>query len=539
MINKKRYRIRIIVPTFPPFNIYKRIARATTALGAVCVATSANKLTGWDVEVIDENNCRHKLCPKDKESLPDHVQLQKDRPADVVGFYGSLSSTIPRIFKLASLYKQLGVKTIAGGKHIENLPQEALANNIDVVVFGEGEKAIREILLAWQNKESLDNIKGIAFQRDGLMIKTEERPLITDLDELPFPDFNLIRYARIKLYPVSRILGCNMNCEFCAVKDRVRCASPQKMIANIAHLVETQKAKWFFETSDHFAANREEAIEFCGLLADYQKKTGVKIRMTVQIRLNDALYPELLEAMRRAGMNNVCIGYESPIDEELKAMRKGYLSRDMIEWTNIFHQFGFFIHGMFIFGYPQKNSPAGKEAEPIIPIAEKVKKFQNFIKKAKVDTVQVLLTVPLPGTDLRKRLEKENRLYHLKEIGWEYYDGQFPLFEPDNGVSPEELQQAVGKIMSSFYGFHHLWRLILSYVFEFPLIVFPAVLTLTTLRARYLTAAYRWWNKYCLRNLKLRFGGYFIVRGWFKQFKEDGFLEKLARAKKKLKVNLV
>jgi len=52
----KRHRLRIVVPAYPTFNIYSRIACKTTALGPVCVATAVREIGGWDVEVIDENN---------------------------------------------------------------------------------------------------------------------------------------------------------------------------------------------------------------------------------------------------------------------------------------------------------------------------------------------------------------------------------------------------------------------------------------------------------------------------------------------------
>ena len=120
MINSKRFRFRIILPVFSFFNIYSGVAKVTTSLGPICVATSANKLEEWDVEVIDENNCGSRFCPKDKDGLPDHIQLQKERPADVVGFYGSMSSVIPRLYKLAALYKSLGSKIVSGGKHVEH-----------------------------------------------------------------------------------------------------------------------------------------------------------------------------------------------------------------------------------------------------------------------------------------------------------------------------------------------------------------------------------------------------------------------------------
>ena len=55
----ERYRLRIVVPTYPAFNIYSRVANTTTALGPVCVATTVNKMEKWDAEIIDENNLGH------------------------------------------------------------------------------------------------------------------------------------------------------------------------------------------------------------------------------------------------------------------------------------------------------------------------------------------------------------------------------------------------------------------------------------------------------------------------------------------------
>ncbi|QTA85812.1 B12-binding domain-containing radical SAM protein [Desulfonema magnum] len=531
MINKKKFYFRIVVPAFPNFNIYTSLATRTTSVGPIYVATNANKLDKWEVEVIDENNCHGRFWPRDEHNLLDHDQLQKERPADVVGFYASISSTVPRIYELAKFYKTSGVKTVAGGKHVEALIEEALDHDIDVVVLREGEITIKELLSAWEKNQDLSEIRGIAFLKDGSMYKTEKRPLIHDFDMLPLPDFNLMRYAKIKMYPITRTRGCNFNCEFCTVKDKARSASPENMMKQIRYLVETRGARKFFEASDHFASNREEAIEFCKLLTEYQRKYNIKLKITVQVRITDARYPALLEAMRQANINNVCIGYESPIDEELIAMRKGYLSKDLVNWTNTFHKYGFFIHGMFIFGYPRKPDASHK----VIPLTEKAKYFREFIKKSKIDTLQVLLTIPLPGTELRKRLLQENRIFTTEQLGWEYYDGQYPLFMPDDGAEPEEMQQIVGDLMYRFYHFSNFWKIVKNILINFPMIVFTSAFTIIVGRVRYIISAFNIWHRKYFRNYALRFGGYFIVKNWFKNFRKDPFLKKLNIAKAELK----
>lgn len=529
MINKNRFLFRLIVPIFPNFNIYTFAASKTTSVGPIYVATSASKLQSWDVEVIDENNCHGKFFPRDKDNHLDHIALQKERPADVVGFYGSISSTVPRLYELAKLYKELGVKTVAGGKHVENLPEEALSNHIDVVAFREGEITIKELLTAWEKDHPLDEIEGIAFLKDNQIIKTPDRPLIENFDNLPYPNFSLLRYAKIHYYPINRTRGCNSKCEFCAVKDKARCSTPQRMFNQVKYLAEKHKARHFFEASDHFAANREEAIEFCRLLAEYQKKMKLKFKFTIQTRITDARYPELLQAMKEANVDTVCIGFESPIDQELLAMKKGYKSNDLLKWTEEFHKYGFFIHGMFIFGYPKNE-----QNQLQISLREKMNYFEHFIKKAKIDTVQILITIPLPGTELRKRLEEQNRLYPLSQIGWEYYDGQFPLFEPDDNVSPEELQKAMLTLMKKYYSFNNFLRIVNHIMFHFPAIVFFSVITLALGRVRYIVSAFNIWYKNFFRNYLLRFGGYIVCKNWIKNFKKSFFLHKLEKAKIKL-----
>lgn len=538
MKNSKRYLFRLVIPAFPNHNIYSNTANRITALGAIMVATVANKLPQWDVEVIDENNYR-RPGPKNRQGLPDHLALQDHRPADVVGFYGSLSSTIPRLYDLAVLYNNLGVKTVTGGFHVMNLPEEALAHQLDVVVFGDGEQTLVELLQAWSAGLPIRYVAGLAYlDASGQMVKTPKRLLLKDFAELPFPDFGLLRYARIQVYPISWYRGCPYKCEFCAVKDPPRGCSAEKFAEQIIHLHETRGAKKFFIVDDHFGGSinneeqRQQVLEFCRLITAYQKKIGQRFNFTVQVRLNTARYPELLVAMREAGIRQICIGYESPIDEELTAMNKGYSTENMIEWTQVFKQHGFFIHGMFIFGYPYQEAAEKNSLQ--LTVKEKTQRFKDFIRRAKINTAQVLLAVPLPGTGLREKLIRDGRLL---DLDWEYYDGQFPLFAPNDGSEPEELQQAVGEIMSEFYSFHHLWQLIIGAIVRFPLIVFPASLTLLTLRVKYLTASFRYWRREHWRDQAIKFAGHFIVRNWFKKFRQGDFLAQLETAKKRLNKN--
>ncbi|MFH0771175.1 MAG: radical SAM protein [Candidatus Omnitrophota bacterium] len=519
--SKKRHRLRIVIPAYPAFNIYSRIATGTTALGPVCVASSVNEIERWDVEVIDENNLR-RYGPKSPSGGADHEFLQQLRPADVVGLYGGLTSTIPRLYKVARFYKDKGIITVAGGQHfVKETIAEALNSYVDYVVIGEGEETIKELLKVFEGKQDKSAVKGIAYLENGKIVYTPKREPITDFDKLPLPNFSLVRYAKLKLYPVERIRGCGMDCEFCTVKGKPRCASPERLLERISFLVETKDARHFFVVDDLFGQQRDETIRFCNMLRDYQKKIGRRLDLGVQIRWDKAKDYKLLSSMRQAGINTVAIGFESPISEELEAMRKHVRPEDMLSMTKEFRKHGFLVHGMFIFGYPMKEGIEFK-----MPIKERIKHYRKFISKAKIDTIQMLLPVPLPGTELRERLKKQNRIYPVEDVGWEYYDGNFPLFEPDGPMTTEEMQGAVKKIMGRFYEFKNLFMIGLN-IFFFPAIIF----FLHNIEAGWK----RWYRSW--RNYLIRFGGWLTMKEWLARYKKDSFSEKLQNAKKHLENN--
>ena len=518
-VSKRRHRLRIVIPAYPAFNIYSNIAKITTALGPVCVASVANEMKGWDVEVIDENNLRL-YGPISNSGGADHLFLQQQRPADVVGFYGGLTSTIPRLYKIARFYKERGIVTIAGGQHfVEENIGEALRSGIDYVAIGEAELTTRELLESLQEQKDIASVKGIAYIKDDNVELTEPRDPITDFDTLPHPDFSLVRYAKIRLYPVGRIRGCGMDCEFCTVKGKPRCASPERLLEDIRYLVESRDARHFFIVDDLFGQYRDETIRLCDMIESYQRDLGRRLDFIVQIRLDKAKDPRLLLSMRQAGINSVAIGFESPIEEELISMKKRVKPEDMIELARAYHRFGFLVHGMFIFGYPLKSGAVSK-----ISLKDRIRRYKIFIKKAKVDTIQVLLPVPLPGTELRHRLKEQNRIYASDDIGWEYYDGNFPTFEPDKPFSAGDLQASMRKIMGKFYQFKYMF-MVGFHVFSFPSLVFFLHNIKTGWR--------KWYRPW--RNSLIRFGGWIILKGWTQQFKKGAFSQRLKRAQENLK----
>ncbi|MDP3052367.1 MAG: cobalamin-dependent protein [bacterium] len=493
---------RMIIPAFREINIFTPIAERITALGPIIIATVADKLWGWRAEVIDENNY-HKG-PRDNEGLPDHKTLQGENPAAVIGLFCGLSSTMERAWQIADFYRNEGVAVIAGGWHAHYSPEESLRKGIDVVVHGDGEEIIQRLLQALWQKLPLSEIPGISYWQDA-QIKTNlpEKMEVSDLNDLPFPNFGLLRFAKVKIYPIGRIRGCGKHCEFCSVRGKPHWATSQYLFEEVKWLAETRRAGTFFIVDDRMEEDRAGALEFFEKIS---QKYGFGLDFTVQIRLEAATDSILLTAMKKAGVRTVCIGYESPINEELIAMRKGYLSSDMVKWTKIFHSYGFFVHGMFIFGYPLKGIAV------TISARERFRQFKKFIRRCRLDTVQILRPVPLVGTDLRIRLEQEGRLFPLDVVPWGKYDGSYACYQPNN-MTLKELQELPLKLMGWHYN-------PLSFV-RIPLktLAFPF---------DYLIRGWqRWYRGW--RNDIFRYGGHLLIKQWLKRYEHQAFLKKLEK----------
>ena len=494
---------RMVIPAFPGVNIFTRQAKKTTALGAIMIVTIVNKLWGWRVEVIDENN--YGKGPRDSNGLPDHAVLQRDRPATAVGFYCGLTSTMPRVWELAEFYHQQGVFTIAGAWHAHYCSEETLRHNIDVVIHRDAGKVIQQILSNLGKEKFLENISEISFLENG-QLRTNASEIVQvlgldpNLSRLPFPDFGLLRYAKIKLYPISRIIGCSGNCEFCSVKEKPHWACAKHLFETVKWLVETRNAKEFFLVDDSLKEDLDGTMEFFKMIAD---EYGNRLDFSIQLWLKIAENTEFLQVIRKAGVRTACIGCESPIDEDLKAMRKGYTSSKMLEWLKILRRY-LKVHIMLIAGYPLE------ERDVFLSAKEIVKRFREFIRNAHPDSVHVMLPGPGVGTDLRKRLKKEGRLFPQEIVSWRYYDGRFVCFKPDDNMSVRELQELPLKIMSRFYDF---W----SFVRISRIIIFP----IDCLIRRW-KPGHRSWYRDAVKS-----GGYLLMRRWKRKQQINEFVEKL------------
>ena len=132
-----------------------------------------------------------------------------------------------------------------------------------------------------------------------------------------------------------------------------------------------------------------------------------------------------------------------------------------------------------------------------------------------------MLPIPLPGTELTDRLAKANRIFSTEVVGLEYYDGNFPVIQPDAPLTASEMQASVQEILRRFYGPRHLLAVALH------ILTFPAMAQ----RLHNFGAGWQGWYRKWMASL-LRSGGWLLLRKWTAAFRKDGFLNKLAQAER-------
>ncbi len=188
---------------------------------------------------------------------------------------------------------------------------------IDIIVRGEGEETIREIL----GDRPLKDILGISYRQNSRVIHNPNRPL-ADVDSLEAPDRSLrnneyalavngIKIANITFDTVLSARGCPFNCKFCTFSlnplGQKRNYSPRS-VDSVVNEIQGLKAGIVLLSDDDFFANPKRAQDICDLLIE----RGIKKRFIAQARIDIARYPPLLEKMVKAGFKTLLIGIESP-----------------------------------------------------------------------------------------------------------------------------------------------------------------------------------------------------------------------------------
>lgn len=310
------------------------------------------KKENHEVKVLDFNN---RYTTNQEKILKQTLQ---DFKPDIVGFT-MLSLSYYTCMKLINYVKKNhNCKIVVGGAQTF-IEQEKLLKdnkNIDVVIIGEGEETILELIKAFENKMELKDVKGIIFRNNGKIISTEKRPLIKDLDSLPFADYESlgIKYFNFEgnhTYPLLTSRGCPYNCSFCysqILSNRSwRARKPECLIAELKEAIKKFDCNYFGISDDNFTLDVKRVEKFCDLLI----KEKLNLKWSCMARA-DKLTEHLVKKMKLSGCERVQIGVESLIPEIFKEVDKGESIEDIKKAVKLFKKYKIKIYSFFIIGLP-------------------------------------------------------------------------------------------------------------------------------------------------------------------------------------------
>lgn len=220
---------------------------------------------------------------------------------------------------------------IIGGHGPSPEPKYFLAKTgADVVVIGEGERTIIELLKALEEKKDLSSVKSIAFMKNGRCIQTQRRPVIQNIDDIPFPAWDLFPMDHYTLFREPNMenrdrymvvlsgRGCTFKCNFCYRMDEgYRARSSESIIEEIRILQKDYAVSYIEFTDELLMSSVKKTVELCESFI----KSGMKFKWFCSGRLNYAK-PDVLKLMKQSGCVFINYGIESLDELALRAMNK-------------------------------------------------------------------------------------------------------------------------------------------------------------------------------------------------------------------------
>ena len=407
-----------VLLTLPPgihdLEIYKVTGLTAPPLGLAYIAAVLER-EGYRVKILDT--------PTLKMDLAAWLQKVKSWSPDVIGF-SILTPTAPKAYVAARKIKEEmnDVILIAGGQHPTYMWSETLDNGFDIIVRGEGEITIRE-LIKTIDKHGMDPTKlrrvaGIVFRdKHGNIVATRERPLIHNLDELPWPARHLLPMDKYTLFGkkirVAHIMasrGCPYGCIYCTTSyywgRRIRYRSPEDVAEEIGFLVDKYRIEHVVFTDDELTANRR----FVYGLIEEMKKRGLDIGFACGARINH-MDKEFMEFLYNNGCVALYFGVESGTQRILDKIGK-MISLDQVRkvfrWKR---EIGGFATASFILGFPWET-------------IDDMKRTVDLAIDIDPDYAQFTVLTPYPGTPL---FDYAMRYGLIEDWNWEHYTTLRPV----------------------------------------------------------------------------------------------------------------
>ena len=382
MIANATHRPTVVLVDPPYYRLYKQtysLTRYPLSLGYL--AGHVRRHTDWNVAVYNADFTpdsepyqvsylcgagfdayRESLADIDKPIWRQIGSVLRSYSPDVVGI-SAKSQTFAAARIVARLVKQLNpdTKVVLGGPHAAMVGPEILdCADIDIVVRGEGEQALVELLTAMRNGDDLDGIPGLIFRSGDDVVTNVPRELMADLDELDYPHESAKHVLHdYRLYPpeafnhIFATRGCPYNCFFCGSRNvwgrNVRFRSAGKVIEEIQRLGRLGISHVHFD-DDTFGVKASYITALCEGIANKCPDMSWSCELHVNL-IND----ETIALMARAGCTSIQLGVESGNNEILKQIRKGFEIDKAIAAADTIRRHGVDVEAFFMVGFPQET----------------------------------------------------------------------------------------------------------------------------------------------------------------------------------------
>jgi len=349
-----------------------QIMRPYPTLGLLYISAFLRR-EGIDAELFDSTFA-------DRRTLVDRLA----NGPGVIGIYTNLMTRRP-VLDIVAAAKLHGWTVVLGGPESANYPGEYLAHGADVIVVGEGETTMAELLpaLALRGPHRLHAVTGIVFTDDtGQIVTTPERTKIANLDSIPWPDRGRIDQARYVdvwrrrhgMGSVNMITarGCPYKCNWCshAVFGYThRRRSPVDSAAELEHIMDAYRPDQVWYADDVFTISHPWLFAYAKEL----ERRNLRVPFETISRADRMMKDEVLKTLADMGCYRIWIGSESGSQRILDGMERG-VRVDQVLWaTRAAKRFGIQVGMFLMWGYP------GEQIDDIAATVDLVKKCQPDI----------------------------------------------------------------------------------------------------------------------------------------------------------------
>ncbi len=312
---------------------------------------------------------------------------------------------------------------------------------IDYILRGEFEYTILDLCKCLRDGEKVENIKGLSFRKEGEVVENPDRPLISDLDKLPFPAWHLfnMKYYDPHLYKSPSVLmissrGCPYRCTYCLWPQvmyghKLRTRSAENVVDEIEILKDKYRVKAIEFDDDTFTIGKRRVVSICNEII----KRGIKISWSCFGRVD--VDREMLSAMKEAGCEFIKYGVESGSQKILDRCKKQITLNQVREAFRITKEVGIKDYGTFMFGLSGENW-------------DTVNETIEFAIELDPYAVQFSIVTPLPGTEYYSQLKSKGL---LKAKNWRDFDGAAKAVIVTAEMSKEDLERAFALAWKKFY----------------------------------------------------------------------------------------